>query len=93
MRQIVVAILAVGLWSVSSAGQAIAQHAGGITVCIAGCAKSDKPCQSRCIPTPSLNESAKACIADCRDKIVSGDFMVEMRQCIAGCLGESSATQ
>jgi hypothetical protein len=93
MRQIRCAIWAVALFSGMSTQGAIAQHAGGIAICLAACAKSDKPCQDRCIPGRSLQDTAKACIADCRDKVVGRDFMVEMRQCIAGCLGESSATQ
>ena len=93
MRQVLWAMSAVALLSGILPQGAIAQHAGGIAICLAACAKSDKPCQDRCIPSRSLQDTAKACIADCRDKVVGRDFMVEMRQCIAGCLGESSATQ
>ncbi len=93
MRLIRCTISAVALLSAIAVQDAVAQHAGGIAICLAACAKSDKPCQDRCIPSRSLQDTAKACIAGCRDKVVGRDFMMEMRQCIAGCLGEGSATQ
>jgi hypothetical protein len=93
MRQMLCAMSAIALFSVTLTGNAVAQHAGGIAICLAGCAKSDKACQDRCVPSQSLQDAAKACIADCRQKVGGPDFMVEMRQCLAGCLGESSATQ
>ncbi len=91
MRKVAFAALLTLL--VSDIDHVSAQHAGGIAVCLAACAKSDKPCQDRCVPMRSIGDPAKSCIADCRNQIAGPDFIVEMRRCIGGCLGETSATQ
>ena len=54
MRQILYAMSAVALLPIILTGNVSAQHAGGIAVCLAGCAKSDKGCQDHCIPGQSL---------------------------------------
>ncbi len=93
MRKITFAAAALLVAFVYEIGCVSAQHAGGITVCLAACAKSDKPCQDRCVPTRSIGDAAKSCIAGCRNQIAGSDFIVEMRRCIGGCLGETSVTQ
>ncbi len=93
MRQIVAAAIGIALLLATEIGDAVAQHAGGIAVCLAACTKSDKPCQDRCVPARSLQDAAKACIANCRNQVTGPDFIVEMTRCISSCLGETSATQ
>ncbi len=93
MRKITVAAAVLLAIVVYEIGSVSAQHAGGIAVCLAACAKSDKPCQDRCVPTRSVGDAAKSCIAGCRNQITGSDFIVEMRRCIGGCLGENTATQ
>ena len=93
MRQIFAATATIAFLLATGIGNAVAQHAGGIALCLAACAKSDKACQDRCVPARSLQDAVKACIADCRNQVTGPDFMLEMRRCIGGCLGETSETQ
>jgi hypothetical protein len=69
-----------------SAQNSFAQHPKGIVLCIAGCSKSDKGCQDRCVPS-RLKSDAKACIETCRQRAAEPDLIVEMSRCVSACLG------
>jgi hypothetical protein len=73
-------------------GMAIAaQDAGGLTQCLVGCAKSDKPCQDRCIPSPAIGARAHACLASCRRDAKDPDLVPRLRACVARCLQGTEA--
>ena len=71
----------------------LAQNAKGISLCLAACSKSDKPCQDQCAASRRIHESAKACILGCRNEAGSTDLLVNMTKCIGGCLNEVTETQ
>jgi hypothetical protein len=52
---------------------------------MAGCSKSDKGCQDRCIPH-NLRSGARACIETCRQRAAEPHLVVEMSNCVSACL-------
>ncbi len=68
-------------------GPTSAQSPKGMALCLAGCAKSDKGCQDRCVPARDLGTEARACIASCRQRASEPDVVVEMTTCLSACFG------
>jgi hypothetical protein len=69
-----------------------AQHAGGITQCLAGCAKSDKPCEDHCVPAGRITAKAHSCIVACRHSAREPDLVFHLHACINDCLKGSDLT-
>lgn len=69
-----------------------AQHAGGIAQCLVGCAKSDKPCQDRCVPSSKISARTHACLTDCRRSAKDPDLLANLKACIGSCLSSKELT-
>ena len=80
------AFIGVSLSLTFSAQNSFAQHPKGIVLCIAGCSKSDKGCQDRCVPH-GLGKGTKACIETCRQRASEPDLIVKMTGCVGTCVG------
>ena len=69
-----------------------AQDAGGIAQCLAGCAKVDKACQDRCVPSSRITSPVHACVTDCRRDAKDPDLLVNLKACIGNCLSKKELT-
>src|SRR5271166_2205861 len=72
---------------------AFAQKPGGIALCLAACAKSDKGCQDQCVPSSTARIRSRACVEECRQQAADPDLLVKMSACIGVCLSGDAATQ
>ncbi|QXX74028.1 hypothetical protein [Methylovirgula sp. HY1] len=70
----------------------LAQDAGGMAQCLVGCAKSDKACQDRCIPSSRLTARTHACVSRCRRNAKDPDLLVNLKACIGKCLHKKEMT-
>jgi hypothetical protein len=89
MSLVLISTLAVAF----SMGPIWAQDAGGISQCLAGCAKSDKPCQDHCVPASAMNVPARACVETCRFTAAEPDLLVRLKACIGTCLDQNAVSQ